>query len=189
MSLYCPESPADLCRTLQLDANPDQFALMERLATARGVVDECLRASTKDLKVGNTRGDVLRAALMVVLWRVLTVRGSRATVLAPSVEGKLACGELGRLAMAFLNEVCQVANPSLASVTRFPEWNRVEFAGEPGWEIRLVPNVPVIAAEAARRSLTGLVLDAGSTQPALVEAQRELEAIGRDSRGLLIRLW
>lgn len=189
MALYCPTNPSELCRMLRLDANPGQFELMEHLAHARGAIDTGLMTTEEDFALGDTKGDALRAALMVVIWRVLTIQGSRATILAPSESESLACGELGRMAMAFVHEVCKVQDIYLSSVTKIPAWNRVEFAGEAGWELRLVPNSPVIVAEASRRSLTALVIDAGNTQPAFVEAQRELERVGRDARGLLIRLW
>lgn len=182
-------SPVDLCRDLRLEPNAGQVVMMLRLSEASGVVDERLTASADDVAEGNVRGDVLRAALMVVLWRVLRVPGGRATVLAPSVPGTALCGELGRLSMAFLAEVCRVQDRGLSESTRIPEWNRLEFGSEAGWTIRLVPNVPAVAAEAARRSHTALVIDAGSPQTELEGASAALEGAFDREKGLLIRLW
>jgi len=183
--LYVPESPSDLCRMLRLDPDPDQVELMERLARRQGIADLSLR-SGGDWEIDD---NCFRATLMVVLWRVLRVPGSRATILAPSAGAGLASGELGNLAMGFLAEVCKTRDDVLRSISRLRSWHCIEFGSEPGWELRFCHNAPVIVAESARRSLTGLVLDAGDASSALGECARELEVIARDRRGLVMRLW
>jgi hypothetical protein len=183
--LYVPDSPSDLCRMLRLDPTERQVEVMESLARQTGIVDA--RMSTAEEIKG--AGDDLRAALMVVLWRVLRVPGSRATIVAPSAGGSLASGELGHLAMAFLQEVCKVQDCVLSSICTVRGWHTIEFGTEAGWEIRFCHNVPMIVAEAATRSRTGLVLDAGDACSALGECARELEVIAKEPRGLLIRLW
>ena len=182
VSLYVHASPSELCDQLRIAYSERQDELMYRLSRASGVFDERLEDA-------DWAGDPLRATMMVVLWRVLTHPGSRATILAPSAEGSTLCDEVGHLAMGFLTEVCMTRDVCLRAISTSKGWNRVEFSGEPGWEVRLTPNCPAMAAEAASRSLIGVVLDAGCAQPAFVEAQKALEAVARDPRGLLIRLW
>lgn len=174
--------PSDLCRDLNLLPEPGQVELMERLADRQGLADERLR-------LDEDGGETLRAALMVVLWRVLRVPGTRGTILAPSEGDSLACGEVGRTAAAFLAEVCKTRDEGLRQSTRVSTWNHLEFGSQVGWEIRIVPNVPAYAAEAARRSSVGLVLDAGNPQKALAEASRAFEAAFDVETGVLIRLW
>jgi hypothetical protein len=176
VALYVPSCPSELCDLLKIGYSARQHDLMAHLARARGAQD--VRLEDPDWT-----GDPLRAAAMAVLWRVLGVPGTRASVIAP--DGS----ELGRLFMDFLAEVSVTRDVCLRSVTNVRDWNRLEFDGGAGWEIRLVPNVPVMAAEAARRSLIGVVVDAGSAEPRFVEALRELEAVVREPKGLLIRLW
>lgn len=183
--MYVPKTPAELCGLLNLGPTPAQEALMTRLARAHGVQDVQARIKSDD----DFDGDALRAAMMVVLWRTLTVPGARATVVAPSVEGQVTCGSLGTTAMGFLSEVCATRDVVLASMTSIRDWNRVRFSGEEGWEVHLVPNVRVIAEEAALRSLVGLVIHAGHAETRFVEASKALEAVGSDPRGLVIRLW
>jgi len=158
---------------------------MEALARRRGVVDLRIRGEIE----GWIDDSTLKSALMVVLWRVLRVPGSRATLVAPSDGAGTAAGESGNAAMGFLAEVCKTKDAVLASIVRVPSWYRLEIGSEPGWEIRFCHNVPRFAAESARRSLTGLVIDAGDAETALGETARELECIADDPRGLLIRLW
>jgi hypothetical protein len=180
--MHVPASPSELCDLLRIAYSERQDDLMFGLGRANGVVDERLEDA-------DWAGDPLRATMMVVLWRILACPGSRATILAPSREGSTLCADVGHLAMSFLNEVCLTRDVCLRSITTPRAWNRLEFVGEPGWEVRLTPNCPVMVAEAASRSLIGVVLDAGCSQPAFVEAQKALEAVARDPRGLLIRLW
>ncbi len=182
MSLHVPSSPSDLCDLLKIGYSPRQDELMYRLGRASGVVDEALEDA-------DWAGDPLRATMVAVLWRVLAVPGSRATILAPSKPDSTLCDELGHLAMGFLAEVCLTRDVCLRSVVNLRQWNRIEFVGEAGWEVRLVPNVPAMVSEAALRSRIGVILDAGCSQPAFVEAQRALEPVAKDPRGLLIRLW
>lgn len=185
MAMYVPESPWSLCRILRLEPDIDQIELMESLARRRGLVDERFRGVDEfEFDAG-----VLRAALMVVLWRTLRVPGSRATILAPSAGPELAASELGHLAMAFLAEVCKTKDAVLCSISRTMTWHCIEFGDEPGWAIRFVHNAPPVVAEAAARSLTGLVIDAGDASSALGACARELEAVARQPRGLVIRLW
>lgn len=189
-AVYAPESPVDLCRSLRLMPTQEQVCLMLRLAHSSGIVDAQLASDKDGMPVTVTAGDVLRAALMVVLWRTLRIEGSRATILAPSREGSLvASGELGELAMAYLAEVCKVQDHNLASITEIPTWNRLEFASVAGWEIRLVPNAPSIVSEAGPRTRTALIVGAGMGQTALDGAQRALEESMDLSNSLLIRLW
>lgn len=190
--MYVPESPSDLCRMLRLDPDFEQIELMEHIARQRGVVDVRFRQGGEI----EWDGMVMRAALMVVLWRTLRVPGSRSTVIAPSAtrekaaEGpNLASGELGHLSMAFLAEVCKTKDPVLSSISSMSGWHCIQFPAEPGWEVRFVHNVPSIVAESAARSLTGLVLDAGDAESGLGACARELEAIAQQPRGLVIRLW
>jgi hypothetical protein len=162
-----------------------QIEVMETLARATGAVNR----EIGKLEDGGLDEFTVRAALMVVLWRVLRVPGSRAVIVAPSEGPGLAVGELGRLAIAFLSEVCKTRDSVLSSITTLRTARTLEFGSEPGWEIRLVPNASALVAEYGRRSLTALVLDAGSVDPHLCEAQRELESVASEPRGLLIRLW
>ena len=182
VALYVPSSPSELCDLLGIGYSDRQREMMDRLARSSGAVDE--RLDDPDWA-----GDPLRAAMMAALWRVLHCPGSRATILAPSRPDSTLCDDLGHTAMGFLAEVCIARDVCLRSVTTIRQWNRIEFAGEDGWEVRLVPNVPAMASEAASRSLIGVVLDAGNSQPTFVEAQRELEKLLGDPRALLIRLW
>ena len=182
MSYHVPKGPSELCDLLRMGYSERQRDLMDRVASARGTVDARLEDP-------DWAEDPLRAAVMGVLWRVLTVPGTRATLIAPSEEGSTRCAELGVRAMSFLAEVCVTRDVCLRSVCSVRQWNRVEFVGEAGWEVRLTPNVPEMVAEAARRSLIGVVLDAGSSQPAFVEAQKALEGVLKDPRAGLIRLW
>jgi len=175
-------SPTDLCRELNLEPTLAQLALMERLASSRGLADA--RLGWPDDK-----GDVLRAAAMVVLWRVLRDQGVRGTVLAPAEAwDRLRCGELGRLTMSYLGQTCH-RHSALRDSLRWPEWNRLEAGSVAGWEVRLVPNKPFIAAEAARRSRIGLILDAGCGQSDFEASQKAFEDAFDLENGLLIRLW
>ncbi len=178
--------PLDLCRTLGLRPSELQSELLADSGGLAGVAD--WRMEPPEV--------VLRAAGMLVLWRVLRQQGSRAIVLAPGTVhethdgGRVArCGSLGRELMDFLQRACVLQDPALASVTRRPAWNRLEFGAEAGWEIRLVPNLPRIVAEAAPRSAVGLVLDAGSADPDLFEARAALEGGIGGPPCLLLRLW
>lgn len=190
MAVQCPSSPVDLCRDLRLKPTEEQVRLMLRLSQAAGVVDARLASDKDGLPVSITAGDVLRAALMVVLWRTLRLEGSRATILAPTKKGSIvATGELGELAMAYLAEVCMVQDAGLKSISSIPTWSRIEFASVAGWEVRLVPNVPAIVTEAGPRSRTGLVIGAGHGQTALDGAQEALEHSMDLENSLLIRLW
>jgi hypothetical protein len=171
-----------MCDLLKIGYSETQADLMYKISRTRGFVDA-------GLDDPEWAGDPLRAALMAVLWHILVVPGTRATILAPSKDDSLACGELGNNAMAFLAEVCVTRDVCLRSITAIRQWNRLEFAGEAGWEVRLIPNVPAMAAEAALLSRIGLILDAGCSQPAFVEAQKALEQVVKEPRGLLIRLW
>lgn len=183
--MYVPESPSDLCRMLRLDPDFAQIELMEHIARQRGVCDVRFRG-TNDLDYDGT---VLRAALMVVLWRTLRVQGARATIVAPSAGAQLSSGELGHAAMGFLAEVCKAKDAVLSSISTLRSWHCIEFASEAGWEVRFVHNVPAIVAESAARSLTGLVIDAGDAESSLGEAARAVETIAQQPRGLVIRLW
>lgn len=184
-SVYVPDSPSDLCRMLRLDPDADQIDLMERMARTRGHFD----AFQRDPTSGEIDGSALRAACMVLLWRVLRVPGSRGIVLGPPAGDGMAAGELAHLAIAFILEVCKTRDAVLSSISAVSAWHCVRFGSEEGWEVRFVHNVPSIVAESARRSLTALVLDAGNAESSLVDAQRELEGLAREPRGLVIRLW
>ena len=183
--MYVPDSPSDLCRLLQLSPDAAQIEAMETLARQRGYADLPLRRKED----GDIDTSVLQAALMVVLWRVLRVPGSRATIVAPSKGSELACGELGHAAMDFLAEVCKTTDCVLSSISRLRGWHAIEFGDETGWEVRFCHNAPVVVAESALQSLTGLVIDAGDATSALGQAARGLEAITENPRGLVIRLW
>jgi hypothetical protein len=184
-AMYVPDSPADLCRILGLAPDEAQVEQMEALARRRGVADLRFRGEIP----GWVDDQVLKSALMVLLWRVLRVPGSRATIVAPSEGPGVAVGELGNYAMGFLAEVCKTKDAVLSSIVRLPSWYRFQIGDEPGWEVRFCHNAPAVAAESARRSLTGLVIDAGDARSTLGETARELEVIANDPRGLLIRLW
>lgn len=170
---------------LRLDPDPTQVELMERLARQRGHADVLLERPAD----GGADDRSVRAALMVVLWRVLRVPGSRATILAPSAASSLASGELGHSAMGFLAEVCKTKDAALSSISTYKAWYSLEFGTEPGWEVRFCHNLPSSVSESAARSLTGLILDAGDSCTALAGCARELDAIARDPRGLVLRLW
>lgn len=186
--MYVPNSPAALCGMLHLDPDFQQVETMERLARHHGVFDARLIVDGADGDV-EWDGTMLRAALMVVLWRTLQVPGSRATIIAPSANENLGASDLGHTAMEFLAEVCKLQDHVLSSMTRLKSWHCIEFGTESGWEIRFVHNVPSIVAESAARSLTGLVLDAGDTSSNLGECARALESIAEQPRGLVLRLW
>lgn len=183
--MYVPESPTDLCRLLKLDPDQAQVELMETLARQAGHVDAPLRRQSD----GEIDEYALKAALMVVLWRVLRVPGSRATIIAPSAGPELSSGELGHLAMGFLAEVCKTRDVVLASISRLRGWHGIQFGDEEGWEIRFCHNAPSVVAESAARSLTGLVLDAGDSCSTLAGVVRELDVVIQQPRGAVIRLW
>jgi len=183
--MYVPDSPSDLCRMLQLQPDFEQIELMEHIARQRGLCDVRFRKEGTD----EWDGTVLRAACMVVLWRTLRVQGSRSTVIAPSAGEQVSSGELGHLAMGFLAEVCKTKDAVLASICSLKAWHCIEFGGETGWEVRFVHNVPSIVAESARRSLTGLIIDAGDAESALGPAAKALEELAKEPRALVIRLW
>jgi hypothetical protein len=189
MSFYCPEDPLDLCRFLRLGFDEAQGDIMLRLATARGTLDERITPREGEFAEGDVRGDVLRAVLTAVLWRTLRVSGLRTTMLAPPAPGRVVAGMLGTVAMAYMAEVCRCRDVTLAEVTALPEWNRLELGPEAGWEIRMIPCNALIAAEAARRSRIAVIIDAGNSEPCFVEAQKALEGVLLDRRGLFVRLW
>lgn len=190
MSFYCPEDPLDFCRLIGLGFDFDQGVVMKHIGSKRGTVDARIRAKKDEPSEGDILGNVFRASLMAVLWRLLRVPGMRVTLIAPPDKaGEVIAGELGALAMAYLVEVCQAQDHVLAACSRVRDWNRIEFGAEAGWEARMIPCVPSIAAEAARRSLVVVILDAGNTSPAFVESSKALEDGSLDSRTLLLRLW
>lgn len=174
--------PSELCRELGLAPEPGQCALMERLRDARGLRDE-------PLCWPGDGGDALRAVLMLVLWRVLSCQGARATVLAPTERGPLRHGELGLVAMAFLSEVCKTRDEGLRQITVVRGFNHLQFGAEPGWEVRMVPNFPAVAQEAGERSQVALILDAGCSDEHFAGAARALEDAVDRSRGLVLRCW
>ena len=183
--MYVSESPSDLCRMLRLDPDVEQIELMERMARARGYFD----VAQRDEASGEVDGGVLRAACMVLLWRTLRVPGSRGIVLGPPGPDGVAAGEQAHLAMEFILEVCKTKDAVLSSISSVRGWHSVQFGSEEGWEVRFVHSVPSIVAESARRSLTALVLDAGNARTSLSDAQKELEGLAREPRGLILRLW
>jgi hypothetical protein len=174
--------PTELCRELDLAPETAQCDLMERLRDAQGLRDELLRWPEDG-------GDVLRAVLMLVLWRALCTPGSRTTLLAPSDGKGLTPGDLGQVAMAFLSEICKTRDEGLRQITTFRGFNTIKFGSEPGWELRLIPNLPSIAQEAGERSAVALILDAGSSQDGFAGAARALEDAVDRSRGLVLRCW
>lgn len=189
VALDVPHRPSDLCRRLRLDPTAEQCELMDSTAADYPVANVAGRAREAFMSLEGIDADTMRAVMMVALWRTLVVGGSRTTVLAPSVEGSTDCGLLGRLSMGFLSEVCLTRDPYLANVAILRGWNRVEFASTPGWEVRLIPNVVQMAADAGSRSTLGVILDAGNEQPVFVEAVRAFEGALKGPETRLIRLW
>lgn len=196
MAFYCPPDPCEFCRLIRLDYTAEQAHLMRTVAGSQGLADGQILSTRPDagcegeLADGRgVRGAALRAVLMTVLWRVLSIPGSRATLLAPPKPGHVTATEIGDLAMAFLAEVCRAQDPVLTAISRLPHWNCLQFGSEAGWEIRMIPALAPIAAEAAQRSLTAVILDAGSDAEGFVEAQKELQAVAEVPRGLVLRLW
>jgi len=155
---------------------------MERMTSSDGPVDVAISAEKDEC-------DSLRAAAMVVLWRTLATPGSRTMILAPSMPNSRACGEIGHLIMRYLVKLCKERDLALSQVTRCEQWNRIEFGVEAGWQIRLVPNCPIMAKESAKRSQTALILCAGCIQNDFIEASRALEAALDSDKALLLRLW
>ena len=182
-------SPLELCRTLGLSPTGLQTEL---LADSAGLTRYC------DWEM-DRQGEILRTAAMLVLWRVLSREGSRALVLAPgtirdypSGLRTATCGPLGRDFMDWLGRACTFQDPGLSSITHRTTWNRIQFGGVAGWEVRMMPIVPGILAEEALSADTGLVIGAGSSDTDFLEAQKALEGglrLDDVSTRLLLRLW
>jgi len=176
------QDPVDLCRSLNLNPKISQIEQMLRMSESNGVVDEPLGDPESE-------ESAWRSAAMVLLWRTIVVGGNRATILVPSEGDSRAFGRLGHYVMSFLVAACKTRNEGLAGATVIPAWNRLQFGGKTDWEVRLIPNLSEVAETAAKRSQTGLIIDAGSTQVAMLEAIKAFEGSFDTENGLLIRLW
>jgi len=175
-------TPLDLCGRLHLHPSHEQIETMLALTATDGVVNATLWSAGEE----SDRGEALRAAAMVALWRALLVRASHVTVLAPAEADSKAPGALARLFMAFLDEVCRTADERLAEMCRYPSWNRlIVLEGS----IRAIPLLVNSATLAAENSLTGVILDAGNKEMAFQDAVQAFEGAFDSYHGLLIRLW
>lgn len=188
-SMLALSTPLELCRFLGLGPSIEQTRLMRKMAEASGAVDVAMNwpEGKFELPWDSDTGDAIRAACMVLLWRTLKTPGSRGIVLAPSAEHKV--GELGVLAMAFLDEIVRTRDENLRDVSRLHGWNRIEFGTEPGWELRAVPCDEELARVWAPRVRTVLFIGAGSTETPFVEAVKALEAGVDRETALILRLW
>jgi len=176
------QDPVDLCRSLNLNPKISQIDQMLRMSESNGIIDEPLGDP-------ETEESSWRAAAMVVLWRTIIVGGNRATILVPSESDSRVSGRLGHYIMSFLVSICKTRNEGLAGATVIPAWNKLQFGGNPDWEVRLVPNISEAAENAAKRSQTGLIVDVGCRQVAMGEAVEAFEGSFDAENGLLIRLW
>lgn len=188
-SMLALSTPLELCRFLGLGPTAEQTRLMRKMAEASGTVDVAMDWPNGkfDLPWDSDAGDAIRAACLVLLWRTLKTPGSRGIVLAPSAEHKV--GELGVLAMAFLDEVVRTRNEEMRAVSRLHGWNRIEFGTEAGWELRAVPCDEELARVWAPRARTVLFIGAGAADTPFVEAVKAIEAGADRETALILRLW
>lgn len=179
-------SPEELCH--QLGLVPTMRQRME------------LRELEREIPTHNVTGDadeeVLRAVSIALLWRVLREPGTRGIVLAAGDPDEIAnpvkrlrSGRAGYEFMRFLIDVCMHKDPNLSEVTHPVAWNRLKFGVEEGWEIRMLHNHAETVRELAPRAQIGVLIGAGSSDPAFVEAAHALEDGLPLVGSTLIRLW
>lgn len=165
-------TPLDLCDKLGLIPSSEQYDLLSILA-------DCPRRFEAS---DNATHETTRAVAIIALWRTLLIPGARSIVLAPDDQTAVDF-------MDFLERVCKRCSPALAEVTSFPRWNVLQFSGQPGWEVRLMPNNAKFVAECAPQSLVSIMLSARSSSMAYVEACKALEQHSTHPKCMLLRVW
>lgn len=165
-------SPLTLAARLRLRPTPAQEALLEQLEAQRSEYDFALEPS----------GETLKALALYALWRVLAYRGARVTVIAASKPQ-------AEQFIEFLHHLTQHTDPALQAVSLWKRWNHVVFGVDMGQEIRLVPNVPVMAAGRGCSNHLVIALGASSSDPAFVETQKVLFAGETPSGETRISAW
>jgi hypothetical protein len=164
--------PSALCEALKLRPSKAQIEVMEEFKGLPPVIE----------RVRDSEREMIRVACLLALWRVLCIPGSR---------GTLVCAERDEAshAMDFLTALTTRVDPALAAVTHQTRWNALSFGSDPGWELRLIPNLPHVAAEMAPSTLVAVVIGAASSDPAFHDTAETLEKGLLHPHKTLIRLW
>lgn len=161
-----------LCDSLGVVPTPDQYQMMRLFHASPGVFD------LED----NASHEAARGLAMCMLWKTLRTQGANSVVIAPDHDTAADF-------MDFLRKIgTRMLNAPLAMV-RFPQWNVMEFAGMPFWNIRFLPNRPLVIENLGKGCVMSLVLKAGDTTPEFVETLKALEAVEKHHDHHLIRVW
>lgn len=166
------QSALNLCDKLHLTPNPVQLGIIRDFY-----------GSTKLLETfDNEQRDGTRAVAICAIWRILSVPGSSALIVTPSQDDSV-------YFMRFLEAVTKRCNLELAEISGFPSWNLLRFGGQPGWEMRILSNVPELIVPRAPRALVSVALNVKNSDPTYVEARMALEAHSTHPANTLIRVW
>jgi len=165
-------SPLGMCDALKLRPTKAQLELLERFVALPSTIDVSYDAEKESI----------RAVAVALVWRVLSVQGSRGLIVTSD-------DRLGEYAMRFVSSIALEADTALASVTHQRRWNSLSFGSDPGWEVRLLPNNPSWAAEAAPRASFVAVLGFRGSDPAFVETVQALDDARDRSASILARVW
>lgn len=165
-------SPADLCERLGLKPSLEQYEVLTRFADGEHPMDIG----------GMDSAHATRAAGICALWRLLETPGSRVSVISSNPD-------LTTVLLSFLRTITTEVDPALASVCRWPRWNRLQIGDSTDYELHVYPNVPVCVAGIHETSHTVVILGAGSFDVAFSETREVLEGgmVGSGSR--ILRVW
>lgn len=164
--------PLTLCQQLNLRPKPEQFALLQRLALKEPVV----------MVKGDAESETMRAVAIGALWRILDTPSGSGVLIASKQE-------LAVEFMEFIEIVCARINPAIKAVTSFPRWGILRIGGQPGWELRFLPNHTEIVASRARDAVVSVVLGAKSTEIEFGAALEALREHSKHPRHTRIEVW
>jgi hypothetical protein len=165
------KTPMDLADALHLHPTPLQKRVFTDLYRARMFVSEM-----------DDNQELTKALAFCLLWQILSVEGSKGTILASSYKE-------GHATMRWIQGIAMRTNPKLADISNVSRRNTLEFGAASGWNIKFIDNDAVKARRRGKHSRAALILGERSSEITFVEALTALTgAMDRQSTRLL-RLW